>query len=384
MSVAPARPTLDPAELHRVLSENGIEFYAGVPDSLLKDFIAYLSEHTPLERHVIAANEGGAIALAAGYHLATGRIAAVYLQNSGLGNAINPLTSLVDPEVYGIPVLLIVGWRGMPGVADEPQHRKQGRVTTGQLDVLGFPYVELTPDVTDLHDAVSGLLARMNAGRTPGVLLVAPGTFSRYRPSVSPAPRFGMRREDALRIVLDRLDPLDVVVCTTGMASREVFEARERAGQAHDQDFLTVGSMGHCSQIALGLALAQPDRRTICLDGDGSVIMHMGALAIIGARGPANLHHVVINNGVHDSVGAQPTVGFSIDLPAIAAACGYRATRRVGSIAEVASALGELGGQNGPTLLEIRVDPGAREDLGRPTLTPAENKERLMEFLRRR
>ena len=382
MNAAPTVPGIDPGALHAALSASGVDFYTGVPDSLLRDFIAYVAERTPEDRHVVAANEGGAVALAAGYHLATGRVAAVYLQNSGLGNAINPLISLVDPDVYGIPVLLIVGWRGMPGVSDEPQHRKQGRITVAQLEVLGFPYEHLGPDVSDLPGLVGGLLARMRAPGSPGVVLVSPGTFRRHRP-VTTAVRLGMRREEALRAVLERVGPRDVVICTTGMASREVFELRERSGQGHEQDFLTVGSMGHSSQIALGVALAQPDRRTICLDGDGSVLMHMGALAIIGARSPANLHHVVINNGVHDSVGAQPTVGLAVDLPAVAAACGYRATRRVTSTGELESAMDWLLEQPGPTFLEIRVDPGAREDLGRPTSTPAENKDRLMAFLRR-
>lgn len=378
---APAQ--IEAAALWKAVTDAGIGFFTGVPDSLLKDFIAYLAEHADPARHVTAANEGGAIALAAGYHLATGGIAAVYLQNSGLGNTINPLTSLLDPEVYGIPALLIIGWRGRPGVHDEPQHRKQGAITLAQLDVLDVPYVVLDERVEDVAAAVRDLVARAVAAGRPVALVVPPGRLAAYKRSNPPvAPRFGLRREAALEAVLTSIGPRDVVVCTTGMASREVFEYRHRAGQGHGHDFLTVGSMGHASQIALGVALARPDRTVFCLDGDGAALMHLGALAIIGSRAPENLRHVILNNGAHDSVGGQPTVGLTVDLTGIAAACGYRSTRRVESLDAIGGAIAELAATPGPTLLEIRVDPGARPDLGRPTATPAENKAELMDFLR--
>ncbi len=373
---------IEAAALWDALADAGIEFYTGVPDSLLKDFIAYLSDHADPANHVTAANEGGAVALAAGYHLATGRVAAVYLQNSGLGNTINPLVSLMDPQVYGMPVLLIIGWRGTPGVHDEPQHRKQGAITLEQLGVLGFPHVVLDEQVVDVAGAVRDLVASAVDGGTPAALVVPPGRFAAYRRQGSPVARFGLKREAAIEAVLTATAERDVVVCTTGMASREVFEYRDRANEGHGRDFLTVGGMGHASQIALGLALARPDRTVHCLDGDGAALMHLGALAIIGTRGPANLRHVIFNNGAHDSVGGQPTAGFSVDLTAIAAACGYRATRRVESLAAIGEAMAELASTPGPTLLEIRIDPGARSDLGRPTATPAQNKADLMEFLR--
>ena len=381
MSAEKSAPPIEPAELWNALTGSGIEFFTGVPDSLLKDFIAYLSDHADPEQHVTAANEGGAVALATGHHLATGGIAAVYLQNSGLGNTVNPLTSLADPEVYGIPVLLIVGWRGRPGVHDEPQHRKQGAITLAQLDVLGIPTVVLDEGVEDVQGAIRGLVQEALSGSRPVALVVPPGRLAPYKRAAAAVPRFGQRREAAIEAVLATLGPRDVVVCTTGMASREVFEYRERAGDGHGRDFLTVGGMGHASQIALGLALAQPDRTVVCLDGDGAAIMHLGALAVIGTRGPANLRHVVVNNGAHDSVGGQPTAGLEVDLVAIAAACGYRATRRVESLAEIADAVAALAATPGPTLLEVRVDLGARADLGRPTATPAENKAELMAFL---
>ena len=376
----PAAP-IEPAALWDALAAAGVEFFTGVPDSLLKDFIAYLVDHADPAQHVTAANEGGAVALATGYHLATGGIAAVYLQNSGLGNTVNPLTSLADPEVYGIPVLLIVGWRGRPGVHDEPQHRKQGAITLEQLGVLGIPTVVLDDQVDDVVAAVRALVQQALGEGRPVALVVPPGRLASYKRTATQVERFGQRREAAIEAVLATVGPRDVVVCTTGMASREVFEYRARAGEGHGRDFLTVGGMGHASQIALGLALNKPDRTVVCIDGDGAAIMHLGALAIIGTRGPANLRHVILNNGAHDSVGGQPTAGLAVDLVAIAEACGYRAAHRVDSLAEIPGAVADLAATPGPTLLEVRVDLGARSDLGRPTASPAENKAELMAFL---
>jgi phosphonopyruvate decarboxylase len=372
--------TLDPVAFHEALTAAGIEFYAGVPDSLLKEFCSRIAEAVPEDRHVIAANEGGAIALAAGYHLATGRIGAVYMQNSGLGNAVNPLTSLVDGDVYAIPVLLIIGWRGEPGRPDEPQHRKQGRTMLAQLDALEIPAIVLSPDLPEAERAVADLVAGMQAGGGPAAIVVRDGTFSPY-PAPRPGGGYALGREEALQAIIDALGPDDVVVSTTGKTSRELFEYRKARGDGHDRDFLTVGSMGHSSQIALGIALAAPDREVICIDGDGAAIMHLGALAILGTRKPRRFRHVLINNGAHDSVGGQPTVGFQVDLPAVAIACGYRAVRRVETLGDLRTALEELAQIEGPTLLEVRVRTGARSDLGRPTSTPLENKAAFMAFL---
>jgi phosphonopyruvate decarboxylase len=376
----PIATTLDPVAFHELLCDAGVEFYAGVPDSLLKDFCARVATAVPPDRHVITANEGAAVALAAGYHLATGRIGAVYMQNSGLGNAVNPLTSLVDPEVYAIPVLLVIGWRGEPGRPDEPQHRKQGRTMLAQLEALELPTVILPPVLGEARDAVAGLLGRMRADGTPGAIVVREGTFSAY-PGPPARADHALTREAALQAIVDALDPATVIVSTTGKTSRELFEYRQARGDGHDRDFLTVGSMGHSSQIALGIALAQPDRDVVCIDGDGAAIMHLGSLAVIGTRQLPRYRHVLINNGAHDSVGAQPTVGFSIDLPQIALACGYRAASRADSLDSLKAALGELGQVAGPTFLEVQVRTGARKDLGRPTSTPVENKVAFMGFV---
>jgi phosphonopyruvate decarboxylase len=375
---------LDCETLYDAFVERGVGFASGVPDSLLKDFCACISDRAPAGRHVIAANEGGAVALAAGHSLATGSPGLVYMQNSGLGNAINPLTSLVDPEVYAIPLLLMIGWRGEPGRSDEPQHVKQGRVTLALLEALAVDYAVLPEQMQPALACLDRALVSMRERSRSFALVVRDGTFARYRAREGGRPVFAMMREDAVRLFADWTGPRDVVVSTTGKTSRELFERRAAQGRgASSQDFLTVGSMGHASQIALGIALARPDRQVFCLDGDGAAIMHLGGLAIIGSEAPENLKHVIVNNGAHDSVGGQPTAGFAIDLPGLARSCGYRDAWVVETPGDFRARLDELKGARGPALLEVRVNRGARPDLGRPTSTPVENKEAFVEFLRR-
>ncbi|MDT3356704.1 MAG: phosphonopyruvate decarboxylase [Bacteroidota bacterium] len=392
------------------LERNGIGFFAGVPDSLLKNFCSALKERdasSPVRRHVIAANEGGAVGLAAGHYLATGEIGCVYMQNSGEGNAVNPLASLMDKDVYGIPALLLIGWRGEPGVKDEPQHVKQGKVTLSLLDCLGIPYAVLGEGEGESPEAVAEAQVReavsvMKADGSVYALVVRKGAFSAPE-SVSAAKSSAavnvpeLSRESAIQAVAAALGPRDIVVSTTGMISRELFEYRESAGAGHGHDFLTVGSMGHASQIALGIALERPDRLVCCFDGDGAVLMHMGGMAIIGQSDVPNYLHVVFNNGAHDSVGGQPTVGLDVDLCAVACAVGYRSARRVSTLSELRAALSDLfsgaltgpgspagsGSSAGPAFLEIVVRKGNRPDLGRPTTTPVQNRDAFMDFLSR-
>ncbi len=374
---------LDCKHAYDVLAANGVTLYAGVPDSLLKSFCAYVADHTKPARNIITANEGGAVALAVGHYLATSEIGLVYLQNSGLGNTVNPLTSLADPDVYGVPLLLMIGWRGEPGRKDEPQHVKMGKITLGALENLGIPHEVLPVDDAAAAAAITTAVAHAKENRTPYALVVRKGTFAEYElQRDDPAP-YPMAREDALALILDALEPGTPVVSTTGMASREVFELRKKRGESHDSDFLTVGSMGHCSQIALGAALCRPGRDLLCIDGDGATLMHLGGLTTIGQVATANFKHVVINNGAHDSVGGQPTVGFDIDLCAIAKACGYRAALRADDAESLKARLPELVVARGPALLEVRVHKGARPDLGRPTNPPGFTKQQFMEFLRR-
>jgi phosphonopyruvate decarboxylase len=361
------------------LSELGVRSFSGVPDSLLKDFCACVTDSAGEGDHLITANEGGAIAYAAGRYLASGQPGLVYLQNSGLGNTVNPLTSLADPAVYSLPMMLLVGWRGQPGHKDEPQHAKQGQITIPMLEVLGLPYKVLQTE-TDraLADAREMFELSVREHR-PVALVVGEGSFSPWKLQ-SRAPDTGiMLREEVLEAILQVLCAEEIVVATTGKTSREVFEIRGRGRQGHQRDFLTVGSMGHASQIALGLAEERPNRRVICIDGDGAVLMHMGGMAIIGSRAPRNFLHVVINNGAHESVGGQPTSALAADLCTIARGCGYPAVRCVVEPAELPAAIKWLQEASGPVFLEIRTRLGSRPDLGRPTISPKDN---VRDFIR--
>ena len=366
------------------LRENGIDCFAGVPDSLLKNICAYITDNFDARHNIITANEGAAIGFAAGHFLATGQPACVYMQNSGQGNTINPLASLTDKDVYNIPVLLIIGWRGRPGVHDEPQHVKQGKVTLGLLDVMGIGYEVLSKDEKEAAAQIDRAVAALRNNEVYA-LVIEKDTFDDYKLQNIEVNDLPMSREEAIQAVAQALDSKDVIVSTTGMISRELFEARDAWGQGHERDFLTVGSMGHASQIALGIALEKQDRKVWCFDGDGATIMHMGSMAIVASKKPANFIHVVFNNGAHDSVGGQPTVGLKIDLPAIAKAAGYAAAYSVSTIEELNSQLSILNSQfkAGPVLLEIKVKKGNRKDLGRPTTTPIQNKEALMAFLKK-
>jgi len=364
------------------LREKGIDCFAGVPDSLLKNICAYITDHFDAAHNIIAANEGAAVGLAAGHYLATGQPACVYMQNSGEGNIINPLASLTDQEVYNIPVLLLIGWRGRPGAHDEPQHVKQGKVTTGLLNVMGVNYEVLSKEEDKAAKQIEKA-AQALANKEVFALVIEKDTFEDYKLQNVEVNDLTMSREEAIQTVAAALGEKDCIVSTTGMISRELFEYRAAMNQGHERDFLTVGSMGHASQIALGIALAQPDRRVWCFDGDGAAIMHMGSMAIVANKAPKNYVHVVFNNGAHDSVGGQPTVGLKIDLPAVAKAVGYKATYSVDSKAELESVLSKVNSFESPALLEIKVKKGNRKDLGRPTTTPIQNKEALMTFLKK-
>ena len=370
-----------PAFFYHTLKEQGIDFYAGVPDSLLKNLCAFITDHADDTHNIIAANEGGAMGLAAGYHLATGNIPVVYMQNSGEGNIINPLASLTDKDVYNIPVLLIIGWRGKPGVHDEPQHVKQGKVTLSLLDTMGIKYEVLSKDEPQAQVQIQEAVTYMRATQEVFALVIEKDTFDSYTLQHAEESDLTLSREEAIQTVANALDEKDVIVSTTGMISRELFEHRTTQGQGHERDFLTVGSMGHASQIALGIALERTERRVWCFDGDGASIMHMGSMAIVASKKPTNYIHVVFNNGAHDSVGGQPTVGLRIDLPAVAKAVGYPATYQVTTKEELTGVLPEVKAQNGPVLLQVCVRKGNRKDLGRPTTTPVDNKEALMDFL---
>lgn len=376
------RDFLDPAEFHQAVMNIGINFFCGVPDSLLKDYCAYVSTHVKRENHIIATNEGAAVAMAAGYHMATGKSALVYLQNSGLGNIVNPVMSLAVPNVYSIPMLLLVGWRGEPGKRDEPQHRVQGQATPGMLASLGIPFQTLPDYEEGAEQVLMNAKQYLENAKGPYCLLVKRQTFLPFKLK-KPEQLFTLSREAALKIVVDALSDRDVVVSTTGMLSRELYELREVKGQGHEKDFLTVGSMGYASSIAMGIALFKTKRQVFCLDGDGATLMHMGNLATIGQNGPPNLKHIIFNNGGHDSVGGQPTDASneSFSFQKIALGCGYKNAFEAKNQQEIEEGLCKLKECEGPSLLEIKCNLGHRKNLGRPTRKPIENKSCFMHFL---
>lgn len=360
----------------------GKEFYTGVPDSQLKALCDYLMDTYGIDtkHHIIAANEGNCTALAAGYHLATGKIPVVYMQNSGEGNVINPVASLLNDGVYAIPVIFIIGWRGEPGVHDEPQHIYQGKVTTRLLEDMDIAHYILDKDTTEeeLQDTMTNFDEILAQGKSVA-FVVRKGALS-FDKKVTYQNQYSMKREEIIQHILE-VSGEEPIVSTTGKASREVFEAREAKGQSHKYDFLTVGSMGHSSSIAMGVAIQKPDRKIWCIDGDGAVLMHMGAMAVIGANKIHNLVHVVINNGAHETVGGMNTVAEYTDMVAVAKACGYEYAVSVDNFERLDEELLAAKKRNKLTLIEAKCSIGARADLGRPTTTALENKERFMEYL---
>ena len=374
---------ISPKFFVETLASQGVDFFAGVPDSLLKNICAFITDNLPKEQNIIAANEGGAMGIAAGYHLATGKIPCVYMQNSGEGNTINPLASLTDKEVYNIPVLLLIGWRGRPGVHDEPQHVKQGKVTTGLLNTMGINYTVLNKEEDMAAKQIADAVSYMQQTNECYALVIEKDTFDAYTLQKTVDSVLPTSREQAIETAVKCLEDNAVVVSTTGMISRELFEIRERRGEGHQHDFLTVGSMGHASQIALGIALQQPNRPVYCFDGDGASIMHMGNMAITAQMQPKNFTHIVFNNGAHDSVGGQPTVGLQINLCGIAKAVGYKTAISAGNTEQLEDAIKGMQQMEGPVLIEAKVRKGNRKDLGRPTTTPVQNKVALMDFLKK-
>lgn len=369
-------------KVEKFVEITGAEFFTGVPDSRLKCLCDYLIHTYGVDsrHHIIGANEGNCVALAAGYHLATGKVPLVYMQNSGEGNAINPVTSLLDPKVYAIPEIFVIGWRGEPGVHDEPQHICQGEVTLRLLQTIGIPYFVIGRETSDVEvlEAMRRFRYNLGSGRSVA-FVVRKGAFT-YGGTIGYRNDNVMKREEIIRHVVMHSGG-DPVVSTTGKASRELFEIREAGGLGHKFDFLTVGSMGHSSSIALGLALGKPNSKIWCVDGDGAVLMHMGAMAVIGSCAPTNLVHIVVNNSAHESVGGQPNAARTTNLAAVAKACGYPYAVRVGDYESLDCELAVAGRRNRLTMIEAISAIGSREDLGRPTTTPVENKTVFMEYL---
>lgn len=370
-------------KVERFVEILGSDFYTGVPDSLLQPLCNWLMSTYGIDpkHHVIAANEGNCVGLAAGYHMATGKVPVVYMQNSGEGNIINPTASLLNEKVYAIPVIFVVGWRGEPGVHDEPQHIYQGEITRTLLDDMGIRNHVISKETTEeeLESVMEEYRALLAEGHDVA-FVVRKGALS-FDGKVEYKNSNPMLREEVIRH-LTQVSGTDPVISTTGKASRELFEAREADGTGHSYDFLTVGSMGHCSSIALGVALNKSETKVWCVDGDGAALMHMGAMAVIASMNPHNLVHIVINNGSHESVGGLPTAVKDVDLAKVAADCGYARAVSVSGPAELDEALREAKAGNELTFIEVKSAIGARDDLGRPTTTALENKEHFMEYLK--
>ena len=359
-------------DFYNALLDANLDFFCGVPDSLLKNFCACLADNTSFANNIITANEGNALAIAAGHYLATGNPGVVYMQNSGLGNIVNPLLSLTDIDVYNIPALLIIGWRGEPGKSDEPQHITQGRLTLPLLDCLGVKY-EIFEQCGQIADACKYMLET----KKPFAFIIRKNTFESYNRKEQ-LSRYQLKREDTIRYLLNKLSETDIVVSTTGMISREIYENRI----THEKDFLTVGSMGHASSIAFGIALAKSNRKVVCFDGDGALLMHMGAIPVIASRRPRNFKHILLNNEAHDSVGAQPTIFSSIDFINALPYLGYTKSFSATNFDEIDKVWDEFYHSNEIAMLEIKVKCGARENLGRPKERPYENKIKFMNFIK--
>ncbi len=373
---------LSPKIVFQLLKDLDINFFTGVPDSLLKNFCAYAEDNLPKENHVIAANEGSAVAIAAGYHLASNKVPLIYMQNSGFGNAINSILSLADSDVYSIPMILFVGWRGEPNVKDEPQHLKQGRVMVELIESMELDYEIIDSESSDFSNKLTSVVSIAKSKKVPVVVLIKKNTFESYEYRPQAFFETILSREKAISEILDNVPEETIIISTTGKTSRELYEIRSKHNMGHHKDFLTVGSMGHTSSIALGIAKVKKNSHVVCIDGDGSVLMHMGSLCVNAEQNPKNLTHIVINNGAHESVGGQPTAARLSSISKIAKSAGYKKIIAVEMIEEIKDAINEcLKYENGPCLIEIFVNTDVRKDLGRPTSSPIQNKEEFMNWI---
>jgi phosphonopyruvate decarboxylase len=373
---------LSPEKLVRWLAENGVTFATGIPDSVLGGLCWELMKETSGINHVIACNEAAAVATAIGWHIGTNSIPLVYLQNSGLGSAVNPLASLAAGEVFHVPVLLLIGWRGKPGRLDEPQHRLMGSATVPILNCLGIPVDELPPDEEIAHDAITKIFGEIRVTGESRALVVEMGTIG---PSESiPWSRYhaGLwTGAEALRHLCRRMPKDDLCVSTVGLVSRLLAAYRSGHRQEPANDLLAVGGLGLVSQLALGLALATPTRRIWCFDGDGSLLMHLGALTSVGASKPKNFVHVLFNNGIHESVGGLPSANQDTAFLQISRACGYKWDASAANAADLDILDHWLQDRDGPYFLELRVSRNVDLEVGRPRTSPRANKDMVMKCM---
>lgn len=375
---------VDPLNFLKILKNEGINFYTGVPDSLLKEFNACILNNIKETEHVIASNEGSAIGIGIGHYLSNKSPALIYMQNSGLGNSINPLVSLADPTVMSCPMLLLIGWRGEilnngSQLLDEPQHIKQGSITLEMLRTIGIPYYVIDKD-NNLSADIKNAIKKTKSSNCPVAIVIRKNFFSKSKYKSKDNQNDLLNREKVIEIIISNIPKNYPIICTTGMASRELFELRKRSKSFFDKDLLCVGGMGHAISIATGVALRRKNK-VVCIDGDGSMLMHLGALT--NSSKCSNLIHVVLNNGAHDSVGGQPTRAKELDLSKIAKSCGYMTSKRAKNTNEIKLNLSSIIKAKNSSFLEVLCKKGNRADLGRPSKTPKENKDNFINFLKK-
>jgi len=374
---------LNPNNFYNNLKSKGINFFTGVPDSLLKEFNNVILLNSEKKNHIITPNEGSAISIATGYHFATKQIPLVYLQNSGTGNIINPLMSLASKDVYSIPMLIVIGWRGEPGVKDEPQHIAQGKCMIDLINSLDVTFNILPNSENEANELLDRSIQMIKKESRPHILLVRKNTFEKHSENVSIINNYPIYRKEAIEKLLNIFNK-DIILSTTGKISRELLESADEIGMSHDNIFLNVGAMGHVSMISLGIAL-NTNKKVLCIDGDGSVIMHMGNLTSIGTSNCGNLIHVVLNNGMHESVGVQPTTAFDVNLSKVAESCGYSYCKKISKLEDLESELAKLvtSDFDKPVFLEVLINNKVNytHELSRPKKSPIERKEKFINFI---
>jgi phosphonopyruvate decarboxylase len=372
---------LKPEEFVNCLIENGFNFYSGVPDSTFKGFMSYSTTRKDIQM-IGTTNEGEACGIATGYHIASGNIPLIYMQNSGLGNIVNPSTSLMDEKVYSVPALLLIGWRGGPvpgkegNQKDAPQHARMATSTLPLLESIGIDHLILSDNTEEMKKQIKEANNYIKKHNKPFAIVVRRKTLNDYK--IPETPSDLMTRESAIKTIIDNLPEEKYhVISTTGKCSRELNEHRQTRGEELGNHVYMVGSMGYCSAIALGTAL-ETENKVLAFDGDGGALMHMGNMATIGHYKPENLFHVIFDNNCHESTGGQPTVSDTVDFEMVAKGCGYGGSETVRTVEEVAASSKELFSKEGPYLLVVKTKKGARAELTRPTETPIEIKNAFM------
>ena len=365
-----------------ILKKYDFTFFTGIPDSTFKDWTKFLADKDGQKlQNIVPCNECEATAIATGYYLATKKIGVIYMQNSGFGKTINPLTSLCDPDVYSIPVLLLIGWRGEPGKVDEPQHKKMGKVLLPLLETLKVPYNVLEPDVNQIENDCKKALIYFKNNQGPYAFIIRSNFFENYPMKDKVQFNYELVRDEVINLILDNASESDIIVSSTGYISREVYEYREARKKDHNKSFYNVGSMGCACSIGLSIALQKSDRRIIVLDGDGAIIMQMGAFTTIGKYSPSNFVHIIFDNNAHESTGGQPTNSATVNFVKIALAANYKRGKEIKTKKDLIDAIPEIKSEKGPIIFVIKIKMGTKPNLKRPEKSPIELKQDFIKNL---